>query len=127
MRKIELTILPSDEYVLAKRIALHRQQYRHLHKANSIMPEHVFLISDARLGAALWLMADTDMSLYPVIRAAQDYLCAQVTAARKCAIDACASCGGTMLGDGVTVARHCEFVELPAGCNAISGPIYCAR
>ena len=127
MRKVEITILHSDEDLLSKRIALHREQCQKLHKANSTLPESIFLISDARLGAAIWLMAEEDDRLYRVINAAQDYLCHQVTAAGVKRSDACASCGGTMLGDGVTVARHCEFVELPDDCNAISGPIYCTR
>jgi len=37
----------------------------------------------------------------------------------------CAKCGGTMVGDGYTMVRHCENVEDITGMEADSGPIYC--
>lgn len=39
---------------------------------------------------------------------------------------ACKTCGGTMVGDGYTLVRHCEFVDVSGGCfEPDAGPIYC--
>lgn len=40
----------------------------------------------------------------------------------------CRRCGGTIIGDGYTVPRHCERVDL-SGCDVVfepdAGPILC--
>lgn len=39
--------------------------------------------------------------------------------------DTCPNCGGTMVGDGYTLARHCEHIEAPEGAEPDSGPWHC--
>lgn len=36
----------------------------------------------------------------------------------------CKNCGGAMIGDGHTTARHCEFADAD-GYEADAAPIYC--
>ena len=37
----------------------------------------------------------------------------------------CPNCGGTMQGDGYTIASHCENTEVPEDAEPDSGPYYC--
>lgn len=37
----------------------------------------------------------------------------------------CKNCGGTMVGDGYKMVRHCEFVDVPFDVEPDAGPIYC--
>jgi DNA polymerase III alpha subunit (gram-positive type) len=37
----------------------------------------------------------------------------------------CPKCGANLIGDGITIAVHCEFAELPADIEPDAGPIYC--
>jgi hypothetical protein len=39
--------------------------------------------------------------------------------------DACVRCGGAMIGNGYTTARHCENVELPTDREPDADPLYC--
>lgn len=40
-------------------------------------------------------------------------------------INVCANCGGRMIGDGVTVVRHCEFVGWPLDVEPDADPVFC--
>ncbi|MCK5016065.1 MAG: hypothetical protein KAS32_03250 [Candidatus Peribacteraceae bacterium] len=37
----------------------------------------------------------------------------------------CENCGGTMVGDGYTLVRHCENVDVANDLEPDAGPIYC--
>jgi len=37
----------------------------------------------------------------------------------------CKTCGGTMIGDGHTTVRHCEYADVPMDVEPDAGPIYC--
>lgn len=37
----------------------------------------------------------------------------------------CLNCGGEMIGDGCTVAIHCEYVDLPLDRECDAEPLYC--
>lgn len=37
----------------------------------------------------------------------------------------CQNCGGTMVGDGYSNVRHCEYVDLEGVEEADADPIYC--
>lgn len=38
----------------------------------------------------------------------------------------CPNCGGTMIGDGYTLVRHCETVDVSGECyEPDCNPIYC--
>jgi hypothetical protein len=38
----------------------------------------------------------------------------------------CPNCGGTIIGDGYTIIRHCEnIIDLPIDVEPDSGPMYC--
>jgi hypothetical protein len=39
--------------------------------------------------------------------------------------DRCPDCGGTIVGDGYTMARHCEYVDLPDGREADAPLLTC--
>lgn len=39
--------------------------------------------------------------------------------------EVCLNCGGRMIGDGVTVVRHCEFVGWPLDVEPDADPIFC--
>ncbi len=37
----------------------------------------------------------------------------------------CVNCGGSMVGDGYTLVRHCEYVDVDEDVECDAGPIYC--
>lgn len=125
MRTIEIAVLPADEPLLAARMKLHRRRYQQLNNTPSEIPESTVLATDARLGAALWLMAEADDLLYHVINAAQDFMAQNAAAKETGSSGSCRACGGTMVGDGHSAARHCEFLALPNDCDPSTGPFYC--
>lgn len=41
--------------------------------------------------------------------------------------DHCSHCGGTMIGDGITLARHCEQADLPEDREPDAPALYCTN
>jgi len=39
----------------------------------------------------------------------------------------CPNCGGNMEGDGYTIVRHCERVDVPNDVEPDAPPIYCSE
>lgn len=37
----------------------------------------------------------------------------------------CPNCGGEMIGDGYTIVRHCENVDIPLDIEPDADPIFC--
>lgn len=40
-------------------------------------------------------------------------------------IDVCPNCGGSMIGDGITLTRHCEYADLPEDSEPDAPALYC--
>lgn len=97
-RKIEVRLLAIKNQIRASQGKLPARHYRNLCDEQSLLARKMAGIESKiiELNIALRQMTET-----------------------------CPNCGGTMVGDGFTLARHCERREVPDGAEPDSGPWHC--
>ncbi len=97
-RLIEVKLLEIKNRIRASKGRMATQQYRALCEEQTLHMKRMAVIEDKILKLNISLRQLTET---------------------------CPNCGGSMVGDGYTMPRHCESIEAPEGAEPDSGPWHC--